>query len=130
MSPLDRQLHRNPPTLSPYKILVDLGGFISGFFNFVGHSLVILIFRHLLRGRDAEAVRKQIVAYINFIVVCTLILWITFIILSIELIIPWNHISGAYSFDSGQWIILVTATCTLVRVLFKWQKLERLPKNE
>lgn len=127
MSPLDRQLHRNRPTLLPVKIFVDLGGIVNGFFGFVGRYSVV---DQMIRGRDGEDAHKQTVAWINITVVFTLIAWITFIILSIELIIPWNHISGAYSFDSGQWIILVAATCTLVRVLFKWQKLERLPKDE
>ena len=84
----------------------------------------------IIKGRQGSDAADKTVALINIIVVYLLFGWIIFIILSIELIIPWNHIAGAYSFDSGQWIILVAATCSLVRVLYIWQRLERLPDDE
>jgi len=138
MTLLDPQSLRNPPW--PINI-------INRFFGFADrYSLV----DQMIRGRDGEeADRTEIkinltliginlitrinitVAQINLAVLIILVGWITFIILSIELIIPWNHISGAYSFDSGQWIVLVAAVCNFIRVLYKWQKLERMkPKDD
>ena len=85
----------------------------------------------MIRGREGTDPYDldRTVASINITVGSALVTWIIIFILSIELIIPWNHISGAYSFDSGQWIPLVTA-CSLVRLLYVWQQLERLPRNE
>ena len=124
----DRNAHHNDrPRFLPYRILVDLGGFVNGFFSFVGRYSVV---DKMIRGREGTDAADETVAFINNTVIFALIAWIIFIILSIELIIPWNHISGVYSFDSGQWIVLVASACSLVRVLWIWQKLEFKPKDE
>ena len=84
----------------------------------------------LIRGREGID-SDRTVARINISVVWALTAWIIVIILSIELIIQWNHIFGAYIFDdSGQWTVLVAAICSLVRVLSIWRELEFLPKDE
>lgn len=84
---------------------------------------------HLIIGREGIDSDRN-VARINFTVVCALLAWIIVIILSIELAIRWNHISGAYILnDIGQWTILLAAICSVVRVLWVWQELERLPED-
>ena len=80
----------------------------------------------IIRAREERYASNATDRWINIFVVYTLIAWFIVYTLSIELLIPWNHITGAYSFDdSGQWIILVAAICNLVRVLWRWQELER-----
>ena len=82
-------------------------------------------------GRDEDDRTVDSSHSINITVVCALVAWIIIFTVSIELIIPWNHITGAYSFiDSGQWIVLVAAICSLVRVLWIWLELERLPHDQ
>ena len=126
LTPGERHAHRNPPTVSPARLRI-LGVVANALFDAAG---VVLVVTQMMKGRSGPEAYHQIVPWLEFGVVCLLFGWIIFIILSIELIIPWNHIAGAYSFDSGQWIILVAATCSLVRVVWIWRELERLPKNK
>ena len=126
MSSSERQARRETPIL-PFNLHIDLGPTVNGLLKAVGS---ISVMDQIIKGRQGSDAADKTVALINIIVVYLLFGWIIFIILSIELIIPWNHIAGAYSFDSGQWIILVAATCSLVRVLYIWQRLERLPDDE
>lgn len=80
----------------------------------------------IIRAREERHEAVRWLQWIDIFVVNAMIAWFIVYTLSIELLIPWNHITGAHSFgDSGQWIIFVAAICNLVRVLWRWQERER-----
>ena len=124
MTSEERHENRNRPNWLPQ---VHLGKFVKWLLNIIGITYLI---DQIIKRRPVRAAADGIQAWTNIIVVWLLILWIGLFILSIELIIPWNHISGVYNFDSGQWIVLVASACSLVRALWIWQKLEFKPKDE
>ena len=121
MRPRGRPSRRS--TFLPYRMLVEAVKF--------GFSSVGTVVDQMIRGREGTDENDRTVAQINITVVCALATWLIFIILSIELIIKWNHITGAYSFsDSGQWIVLLAAICSLVKVMWMWLVLELLPYDQ
>ena len=132
MSPSERRSQdsqRERSKIVPFKLLVGFGHAVNGFIEFLGEYSVV---DEILGGSSGQEAHDRIVKRIESLVALLLVAWIILIILSIELIIPWNHITGAYSFDSGQWIILVAATCGILRVFWIWLRLglERLPDDE
>ena len=126
LPPGERKARRDPPTISPARLGI-IGVVANALFN--GASVLLVVIQ-MMKGRTGPEAYDRIVSCLQIWVVWLLLLWIIFIILSIELIIPWNHIMGAYSFDSGQWIILVASICALVRVVWLLRKLRRLPHDE